>query len=140
MRGGPEVDGNAWRAIRLRRRYRMVGALSLGSISRPDEAIANEIAPLSGGNTEATATPKDAVPSTDRKPSSTTGAYMRNNLPHQIRLLALACTLALGACAAMPDRETAPSLKPIRDYQTDRMFAGTRRAWPDDSWWTGYGD
>jgi len=65
---------------------------------------------------------------------------MRNNLPHQIRLLALACTLALGACAALPDREKAPSVKPIRDYQTERMFARTRRAWPDDSWWTTYGD
>src|SRR5262249_48812284 len=39
-----------------------------------------------------------------------------------------------------PDRAKAPSLKPIQDYSTERMFTATERAWPSDSWWTGYGD
>ena len=56
------------------------------------------------------------------------------------RLLVLLFTLALAACAALPEREKAPSMKPIRDYSTDRMFAGAERAWPSDKWWTTYGD
>jgi NodT family efflux transporter outer membrane factor (OMF) lipoprotein len=72
---------------------------------------------------------------------------MLTNLPLQIagllkpsRLLLLAFTLALAACAALPDREKAPAMKPIRDYSTDRMFAGGERAWPSDKWWMSYGD
>src|SRR5689334_19174381 len=65
MRDGPGVDGIAWERSGCVADCRMVGALSLERISRPDEAIANEIAPLSGGNTEATAAPKDAAPSPD---------------------------------------------------------------------------
>ena len=56
------------------------------------------------------------------------------------RLLVLAFTLALAACAALPEREKGPSMKPIRDYSTDRMFAGGERAWPTDQWWMAYGD
>jgi NodT family efflux transporter outer membrane factor (OMF) lipoprotein len=67
-------------------------------------------------------------------------SLMPTNLPHQIRLLALASVLALGACAAMPERENAPTPKSIKDYSTERMFAGAAGAWPTDTWWTGYGD
>lgn len=57
-----------------------------------------------------------------------------------LRLALMAFLLALTGCAAMPDREKAPSMKPIRDYSTGRMFAGADRAWPTDNWWTSYGD
>src|SRR5262249_26734118 len=44
------------------------------------------------------------------------------------------------ACAAMPDREKAPTPKPMQNYSTERMFAGAERAWPADNWWIAYGD
>jgi NodT family efflux transporter outer membrane factor (OMF) lipoprotein len=65
-----------------------------------------------------------------------------NTSPMQLRLrlAALVCALALGACAALPEREKAPAVKPIQQYSTERMFAGGQRAWPADNWWTTYGD
>jgi NodT family efflux transporter outer membrane factor (OMF) lipoprotein len=65
---------------------------------------------------------------------------MHFSLPLQLRLVALASALALGACAAMPEREKAPSTKPIQHYSTERTFADAERAWPGDTWWTAYGD
>jgi len=60
--------------------------------------------------------------------------------PTLLKLSALATVLLLAACAAMPDREKAPAMKPIQDYSTQRMFAGANGAWPADSWWTAYHD
>lgn len=65
---------------------------------------------------------------------------MQSNLSIHSRLTALLSILLLSACAALPEREKAPSLKPIRHYSSERVFAGDERAWPTDSWWTGYGD
>lgn len=48
-----------------------------------------------------------------------------------IRLLALACTFALAACAALPDRARAPNMKPMQDYSTGHLYAGAERASPD---------
>jgi len=56
------------------------------------------------------------------------------------RLLAAACAVALSACAALPERETAPVMKPATQYAADRTFTGSLRAWPADEWWRAYAD
>jgi NodT family efflux transporter outer membrane factor (OMF) lipoprotein len=58
----------------------------------------------------------------------------------QRRLVALACTALLAACAALPERTPAPAVKPIGNYASERSFAGADRPWPNDTWWTTYGD
>ncbi|HTT13983.1 MAG TPA: efflux transporter outer membrane subunit [Burkholderiaceae bacterium] len=65
---------------------------------------------------------------------------MRIDPTTSVRLFALTMSLALAACAVMPDREKAPAPKPMQDYSTGRMFAGADRVWPTDTWWTTYGD
>ena len=48
--------------------------------------------------------------------------------------------LALAACAALPSAAPAPGAKPAAAYATAQAFAAAPAAWPDDHWWTAYGD
>ncbi|MDD3797593.1 MAG: efflux transporter outer membrane subunit [Novosphingobium sp.] len=57
-------------------------------------------------------------------------------------LLCAALTLAggLGGCAAIPDLGPKPIPRAASDVAAERSFAGAGESWPDDRWWTGYGD
>ena len=60
--------------------------------------------------------------------------------PFARRLLALACILSLAACAGLPSREAPPVVKTAGDYASVQSFAAPARAWPQEAWWTLYGD
>ncbi|OUL99491.1 efflux transporter outer membrane subunit [Variovorax sp. JS1663] len=61
--------------------------------------------------------------------------------PRAVRpLLALACVLSLAACAGLPSREPAPAIKAGGDYASSQAFTADTRPWPQDAWWTAYGD
>ncbi len=49
--------------------------------------------------------------------------------------------VALGACAQIPPEEqTLSTPKSVSDYQTVTSFTANAIDWPQDSWWTQYGD
>ena len=48
--------------------------------------------------------------------------------------------LTLGGCASFPDLDSLAVFKPISDYQTSSSFTAPATAWPEESWWHGYGD
>lgn len=59
-----------------------------------------------------------------------------------VRLLLLAGVAASAAgCANLPDLGSAPQPKEAAAFPADQSFAATQGAeWPQDSWWTVYGD
>src|SRR5262249_20429437 len=59
---------------------------------------------------------------------------------HLIRAALAINMLALGACASLPNRETAPEIKPVTQYASSQSFAAPDVSWPNDSWWKTYGD
>jgi NodT family efflux transporter outer membrane factor (OMF) lipoprotein len=60
--------------------------------------------------------------------------------PALAQAVLLAATLALTACAGLPDREPAPEMKPPAHYATERSFEAPARPWPADAWWRAYND
>ena len=55
-------------------------------------------------------------------------------------LLAGAAAAALTACATVPRLGPAPEPKPATAYATRESFTAPATEWPDDHWWTSYGD
>jgi NodT family efflux transporter outer membrane factor (OMF) lipoprotein len=51
-----------------------------------------------------------------------------------------ACATVLTACASVPPPEPARVAKPMSAYATQQTFAAPAAPWPNDRWWTGYGD
>lgn len=48
---------------------------------------------------------------------------------------------SLAACASVPDLGAAPGMKAAGDFRSEKSFSGLGTAeWPDDQWWTFYGD
>ncbi|WP_077003047.1 efflux transporter outer membrane subunit [Variovorax sp. KK3] len=63
------------------------------------------------------------------------------SVPNALRHLPmLACALSLVACAGLPSREAAPTVKSAADYASAQSFAAAPRPWPQDAWWGAYGD
>jgi NodT family efflux transporter outer membrane factor (OMF) lipoprotein len=56
------------------------------------------------------------------------------------RLLAVACALAVSACAPLPARHDAAPMKTAADFATSTTLAAPAAAWPADRWWQAYGD
>lgn len=55
------------------------------------------------------------------------------------RMLLAGCGLvALSACA--PDLAKIAAPRPVSDYAAAKSFAAPAAAWPEDDWWTAYGD
>ena len=52
----------------------------------------------------------------------------------------LASASALAACASVPDLGPAASAKPATAYAATQSFNAPASAWPQDAWWTAYGD
>jgi len=51
--------------------------------------------------------------------------------------------LLLSACAAVPQLDPSPALRPAKSFAADRSLASpttTVAAWPDGDWWRGYRD
>jgi NodT family efflux transporter outer membrane factor (OMF) lipoprotein len=59
---------------------------------------------------------------------------------HARSLLSLACVLALAACANLPERTQAPSMRNAADYASTQSFSAPAASWPADEWWKAYGD
>ncbi len=55
-------------------------------------------------------------------------------------LLSAASLLALGACAQLPSLDTPAAPKPASAYTSEQSFAAPVAQWPQDAWWTSYGD
>lgn len=55
-------------------------------------------------------------------------------------LLSAASLLALGACAQLPSLDTPAAPKPASAYTSEQSFAAPVDQWPQDAWWTSYGD
>jgi NodT family efflux transporter outer membrane factor (OMF) lipoprotein len=55
-------------------------------------------------------------------------------------LPALACAIAVTACAPLPARDAQRGMKPIGQYAADQSFAAPAAPWPSAIWWTTYGD
>ncbi len=53
-------------------------------------------------------------------------------------LAATASAATLAGCA--PDLGPAPALRTTPSFATTQSFAGQSQPWPDDAWWTAYGD
>jgi NodT family efflux transporter outer membrane factor (OMF) lipoprotein len=62
--------------------------------------------------------------------------------PRQNVLLAalLASSSVLAACASVPDLGAPSAAKPVISYATAQSFSAPEAAWPQDTWWTAYGD
>lgn len=56
------------------------------------------------------------------------------------RLSALTLALGLGACAQLPPAQPLAAEKPLSAYQTDVSLSAPTTAWPQEEWWTVYGD
>lgn len=54
--------------------------------------------------------------------------------------LAVALAAALAGCAHVPDLGARPELKAASALASTKSFTGAVREWPDDQWWTAYGD
>ena len=65
-------------------------------------------------------------------------------MPRSRQNIALASLLAgsslLAACASVPDLGPAASAKPATAYAAAQSFDAPAAAWPQDAWWTAYGD
>ena len=57
-----------------------------------------------------------------------------------VRSGALAASLLLASCAAVPDLGPKPGLRAPATVAADRSLPAGAAAWPGDGWWTGYGD
>jgi NodT family efflux transporter outer membrane factor (OMF) lipoprotein len=59
-----------------------------------------------------------------------------------LRGIASMCVLALSISGCAPFSEIGPRAEPkdISSYQTGHLLAGNAVNWPDDNWWTIYGD
>ncbi|THD62232.1 efflux transporter outer membrane subunit [Phenylobacterium sp.] len=55
-------------------------------------------------------------------------------------LAALLAASALSACATLPAPSPARVAKATASYATAQSLSGPAREWPDDAWWTAYGD
>ncbi|HKR88029.1 MAG TPA: efflux transporter outer membrane subunit [Phenylobacterium sp.] len=54
--------------------------------------------------------------------------------------LATAAVAMLSACAAVPSLGPPAAMKPAQAYVAQASFAAPTTSWPDDRWWTAYGD
>ncbi|GFE82809.1 multidrug resistance protein [Steroidobacter agaridevorans] len=57
-----------------------------------------------------------------------------------IRAVAAACTLALAACAIVPDVGPKRAPKSVDDYAIQRTIADSNGEWPSDAWWRAFND
>ncbi|SFB08146.1 efflux transporter, outer membrane factor (OMF) lipoprotein, NodT family [Collimonas sp. OK607] len=59
-----------------------------------------------------------------------------------LRGIASMCVLALSISGCAPFSEIGPRAEPkdVNSYQTGQRLAGNAISWPDDNWWTIYGD
>lgn len=55
-------------------------------------------------------------------------------------LLALAISLSLTACAALPAKGERPALATPQSLASEQSLAATGAAWPSDGWWLAFGD
>jgi NodT family efflux transporter outer membrane factor (OMF) lipoprotein len=63
------------------------------------------------------------------------------NLPaRRARALALLTAAALSGCASLPPARPARQAKAPDAYATAKSFSAPAAPWPDDRWWTRYGD
>ena len=58
----------------------------------------------------------------------------------RLGMLALGALLGLAGCAQLPELGPLPAARDAGHYQSATSFAAPALAWPDDSWWTAYGD
>lgn len=56
------------------------------------------------------------------------------------RLLVLACTLALGACAQLPEHGALPAISQPSPDWAGGLATSRSSQWPDQHWWSAYGD
>src|SRR5690349_15585160 len=56
------------------------------------------------------------------------------------RATLLATAASLAACAAFPDRDPAPTMKPASAFTSSQAFAAPAISWPSDAWWADYRD
>ena len=64
------------------------------------------------------------------------------NRPFSLKaaLAGVAVSSLLAACASVPDLGAAPEEKPATAYAAAQSLAAPAAAWPQDAWWTAYGD
>ncbi len=58
----------------------------------------------------------------------------------QLRPLAALVSFALSACASYAPSTSAPQLKPLTAYATERSLVTSAADWPAGDWWNAYGD
>jgi len=65
-----------------------------------------------------------------------------NDTPLTRATLALATGVVavLAACAQLPERDDAPSIRSPTHYATESAYHAPAAEWPSDAWWTAYGD
>jgi outer membrane protein TolC len=56
------------------------------------------------------------------------------------RMVALAAAALLAGCAAVPDLGPMTAPAPATRLATAQSFADAQGVWPEDRWWTRYGD
>ena len=71
-------------------------------------------------------------------PALRRSADLRRELAQGAALVAAAFALMLAGCA--PDLGPAPAITPTAALATAQSFAGPVQPWPNDAWWTAYGD
>jgi len=52
----------------------------------------------------------------------------------------LAGSVALTACASVPELGPRPEIRPAGEFATSQSLASSATAWPDENWWSAYGD
>jgi NodT family efflux transporter outer membrane factor (OMF) lipoprotein len=60
--------------------------------------------------------------------------------PNAPTVSALVSAVLLGGCALLPDAQPRATPKPIERYDSARALAAPTAKWPNDRWWTAYGD
>ena len=52
----------------------------------------------------------------------------------------LAGSATLTACASVPDLGKRPEIRPVQQLASQQSFISSAAAWPQENWWSGYGD
>lgn len=68
------------------------------------------------------------------------GSMKTFTYPKLAHLALAACVVTSASCAALPADSKQPQTKAITQYAGEQSFTAPAGPWPDDTWWTTYGD